>query len=368
MKVKRGDRVKFLNDIGGGTVTETDGSKLARVMTEDGFEVPVPVNELIIVKEGSRDEPDNHSFMDEESLQDEESFQDKGDERTFQPEKIDNAQEKGKESYISGPAGEETEKSTAERNLLFALAETGVKDQLDAWLINDSNFNVLYTFLQKQDEFFVNLKTGMIEADTKILIKPFTRDEINNFVHLKVQAIFFRTGLFNPVPPSQKEFKIDPVELFGSGSFVVNDFFDEKARIMPLISDAYDRELRMISEQEVSRIMLEKKEKPGPDIKKDNRSDPFLEEVDLHIEELVDDHQGMSARELLDIQLSRFTTALEGAIRGKTKRIVFIHGIGNGKLKFEIRKALDKKYPRLKYQDASFEEYGYGATMVIIRR
>lgn len=362
MKVKRGDKVKFLNDIGGGTVTETDGLKLAKVMTEDGFEVPVPLSELILVKEGSRKEQDDHSFMDEESLQD------KGDDRTLQPEKIDDAQKTGKESYIFGPAGEETEKITAERNLLFALAETGVKDRVDAWLINDSNFNVLYTFLQKQDEFFVNLKTGMIEADTKILIKAFTRDDINNFVHLKVQAIFFRTGLFNPVPPSQKEFKLDPIELFGSGSFVVNDFFDEKASIVHLISDAYDREQRMISEQEISRIILEKKEKPGPDIKKEIKSDPFFEEVDLHIEELVDDHQGMSGREVLDIQLSRFTTALEGAIRGKTKRIVFIHGIGNGKLKFEIRKALDKKYPRLKYQDASFEEYGYGATMVILRR
>lgn len=362
MKIRRGDRVKFLNDTGGGTVTETDGSKLAKVMTEDGFEVPVPVDELIIVKEGSRDEPDDHSFIDEESLPDMES------DRILQPEKMDDAQKSGEEIYISGPAGDETEKSIAERNLLLAMAETGVKDRLDAWLINDSSFNVLYTFLQKQDEFFVNLKTGMIEADTKILIKAFTRDEINNFVYLKVQAIFFRTGLFDPVPPSQKELKIDPVELFGSGSFVDNDFFDEKAGIMPLISDAHDRELKMISEQEVSRIMSEKKEKSKPGIKKESRSDPFLEEVDLHIEELVDDHQNISGREALDTQLSRFTTALEGAIRGKTKRIVFIHGIGNGKLKFEIRKALDKKYPRLKYQDASFQEYGYGATMVIIRR
>jgi dsDNA-specific endonuclease/ATPase MutS2 len=65
--------------------------------------------------------------------------------------------------------------------------------------------------------------------------------------------------------------------------------------------------------------------------------------------------------------MSRFTIALDGAVRSKTKKIVFIHGIGNGKLKYEIRKTLDSKYSRLKYQDASFKEYGYGATMVILK-
>ena len=69
----------------------------------------------------------------------------------------------------------------------------------------------------------------------------------------------------------------------------------------------------------------------------------------------------------MDIQISRFTIALDGAIRGKTKKIVFIHGVGNGKLKYEIRKTLDSKYPKLRYQDASFKEYGYGATMVMLK-
>ena len=50
----------------------------------------------------------------------------------------------------------------------------------------------------------------------------------------------------------------------------------------------------------------------------------------------------------------------------KHKKIVFIHGVGNGVLKNEIRKALEKKYKWHTFQDASFKEYGYGATMVIV--
>ncbi len=48
--------------------------------------------------------------------------------------------------------------------------------------------------------------------------------------------------------------------------------------------------------------------------------------------------------------------------------MVFIHGVGAGTLKNELRKSLTKDYPQLYFQDASFKEYGFGATMIIIRR
>ena len=54
--------------------------------------------------------------------------------------------------------------------------------------------------------------------------------------------------------------------------------------------------------------------------------------------------------------------------KSKKKRIiVFIHGKGVGILKSEIIKAFKRDYKHLDYQDASFQEYGYGATMVIIK-
>ena len=89
-------------------------------------------------------------------------------------------------------------------------------------------------------------------------------------------------------------------------------------------------------------------------------------EIDLHIETLIDDHRNMDNGQILEIQLSRFRTSLETALLHKGNRIVFIHGVGNGKLKFELRKILDTEYKKVRYQDASFKEYGYGATMVLI--
>ena len=114
---------------------------------------------------------------------------------------------------------------------------------------------------------------------------------------------------------------------------------------------------------------LDKKEKiVGSNKLKDKKmiSPPDVEEVDLHINRILPDHKNLTSGEILEAQMARFTTALEGAIRNGQKKIVFIHGRGEGKLKYEIRKKLESDYPRLTFQDASFKEYGYGATLVII--
>jgi dsDNA-specific endonuclease/ATPase MutS2 len=75
----------------------------------------------------------------------------------------------------------------------------------------------------------------------------------------------------------------------------------------------------------------------------------------------------MANHEMLEVQLGRFRNELETAIANGTRRIVFIHGIGNGTLKQELRKELSTKYKKYYFQDASFKEYGYGATMVILK-
>ena len=51
----------------------------------------------------------------------------------------------------------------------------------------------------------------------------------------------------------------------------------------------------------------------------------------------------------------------------KGKRIVFIHGKGEGVLRSAIVKELRYKYKNYPFQDASFREYGYGATQVTIK-
>ena len=51
----------------------------------------------------------------------------------------------------------------------------------------------------------------------------------------------------------------------------------------------------------------------------------------------------------------------------KGKKIIFIHGKGEGVLRHTIIHELNYRYKKCTYQDASFREYGYGATQVTIK-
>lgn len=89
----------------------------------------------------------------------------------------------------------------------------------------------------------------------------------------------------------------------------------------------------------------------------------FLE-VDLHMHELVDSDVGLDPGDKLDIQMKHFERMMRRAEQEHISRIVFIHGIGQGVLRSEIRKHLKMYYPHARFHDGSYAEYGYGATEV----
>jgi dsDNA-specific endonuclease/ATPase MutS2 len=95
---------------------------------------------------------------------------------------------------------------------------------------------------------------------------------------------------------------------------------------------------------------------------------PEIVEVDLHINELIDKPEGLSNSEMLKIQKEKVESEMKQAIQTGVKKIVFIHGIGQGVLKQEVVNLLKTKFRKYSFQDASFQEYGYGATMVILKK
>ena len=74
----------------------------------------------------------------------------------------------------------------------------------------------------------------------------------------------------------------------------------------------------------------------------------------------------MSNGEMLEYQLSVFRRTMEENRRRVGQKIVFIHGKGEGVLRKAITDELKHAFKTCEYQDASFQQYGFGATMVII--
>ncbi|MBA3704334.1 MAG: Smr/MutS family protein [Bacteroidetes bacterium] len=88
-------------------------------------------------------------------------------------------------------------------------------------------------------------------------------------------------------------------------------------------------------------------------------------EINLHIEELLDNYIGMSNAEIIQVQLKYFQKALDRAISSHYRKLIVIHGVGNGRLKQEVRALLSAEN-NIRYYDASYAKYGYGATEVVI--
>lgn len=105
--------------------------------------------------------------------------------------------------------------------------------------------------------------------------------------------------------------------------------------------------------------------RPGKTPKKPE--DNGVAEVDLHLHELVEDESHLSPEERLSYQLAYFERALEAAIRDGKRKLIVIHGVGEGVLREEVRRTL-QYYQGVQFHDADMRRYGVGATEVLIHR
>jgi hypothetical protein len=124
---------------------------------------------------------------------------------------------------------------------------------------------------------------------------------------------------------------------------------------------------RKIGEMSTDRDPISPKEQLnfiGKESKSTQANVPF---IDLHIESLVESTYNWTNHEILSYQLSAFRRFLSTSESKKDKRIVVIHGMGNGVLKQHIREYLDGS-GRYSYRDADFDQFGFGgATQIDIR-
>ena len=89
-------------------------------------------------------------------------------------------------------------------------------------------------------------------------------------------------------------------------------------------------------------------------------------EVDLHAHALLDCIKGLSSGEIKNYQIKVFREVMDKYSKERGRQIVFIHGNGDGVLRKAILTELKYSYKKCRHQDASFQQYGFGATMVTI--
>lgn len=343
--IKIGDKVKFLNDVGGGIVTGFLGKSMVKVENEDGFEVPYPVSKLINV--------------DDPALNKGEVPVVKAPEETV-PQPVQEEKAKGK--VLAG-------KDSPDFYFCFVPddAKNPLGGDITLYLVNDSNFTVLFRYAHFREGKYDSVLHGEVPPNTREELEVIDQNDLADLPEYSFQLICFRDGEREMKPAVTKKFKVNPVKFYKEKSFHPNAFFRQNALVYQISEYILNTEIEKLTEDDLRKV-IKAKEKRKPEVIPPKPKEPDVVEVDLHIHELVDNTAGLSNKEILDIQMEKVEREMRQAIESGAKRIVFIHGVGQGVLKQEVGKLLKSKFPKYSFHDASFKEYGYGATMVILRR
>lgn len=352
MAIKIGDRVRFLNSTGGGIVKKIISKELVEVEDEDGFGIPTLIRECVIVEtentihtQEKRKDPSKQKLEDKKPVIEEEE-----EENAYQPEET--------------AEGEKI-------NVSLAFVPMDIKQlsftSYEAYLINDSNYYLAYNIASSNGRIAMSRSAGFIQPNTKIFIEEMKKEQLNDIERINVQIIALKQGKSYSIKPTYDvELKINTVKFYKLHSFVENDFFDEQALLFTLIKDDVAEGQETIEESDLDKIISSKETKLSARIPK-KKNVPEIIEVDLHIAQLLDNLNGLSNADMLEYQLSKFNEVMQENLGRKGQKIVFIHGKGEGVLRKEIITQLKNKYGNCPYQDASFREYGFGATMVTIK-
>ena len=240
----------------------------------------------------------------------------------------------------------------------------------DAYLINDSNYFVDYLYLSAEGKSWTLRSRGTIKPNMKMHLEEFDKGALNSMEHVAVQLLAYKDDrtflLKNAV---NTEVRIDTVKFYKLHTFQQTDFFAEPALVYDIVRDDEEVKQVYVSANDIKEALLQKSvsDAPAKLQKKQHKVKNDIVEIDLHIHELLDDTTGMGNAEMLNYQLDVFRKTLEEYKDKKGQKIVFIHGKGDGVLRRAILDELKRKYKNYPSQDASFREYGFGATMVTIR-
>ncbi len=351
MKFNIGDKISFLNEKLSGRVTRIIDEATCRVETDEGFEIDANEKELVLIARAEIPEVPSSTEIIKPLI-----------DPILKPvSDLFSLLEKDSVHFVSIPA-EDMQVLTGSVNY---------------FLVNKTGFRILFSFSVKIKNKFFGLACGIIKPQSEFLLVIKKRADLIDWQNFVLQAILFKEEECDIISPLNKEL-----------SLLLPDLNAEFTQLKG--NESYSKTIKIISLEKESEINMEElkrkfaKDNEAPELKDETKekipprkfpaqhmniqSSAILRndaEIDLHIQHLVDEYKNLSNAEMLQTQLKKFRKEMDYAIKNHYHKIIFIHGVGNGVLRTEILREL-RAYPGVRYTDAPFEKYGYGATEVIL--
>ena len=364
--MKIGDKVRFLNEVGGGIITGFIGQNLVSVENEDGFDIPVPIREVVVV------DADNYRMPPpSRRREDETSSAAAPTADTPEPEPADRP-------ITYRPLPQERPEGEPINLFLCFMPVSPLQfseTDFEVYLVNDCNSFADFLYMSGENDAWQVRFRGTLEPNSKMYIETISHDQLNQLEHLCLQCLFYKQGKpFRLKPALSVRLRPNLTKFYKYHTFQPNEFFTEKVLTFDIIR--HDKPVRQefVQADDLREALLGGRAAAPADpariaIKAVARRKELQEDirvVDLHAEALRDTTSGMTGADILEYQLNVFRQTMRESEKQKGKKLVFIHGKGNGVLRNRLLGELHRQWPACTSQDASFREYGFGATMVII--
>lgn len=240
--VKPGDTVRYLNAVGGGKVTRVEG-RLAYI-DDEGFETPVPVNEVVVVL------PAGHEPKRASAMFDQEAFDlGLGDKRPAKSRKEEPAKTIAPEPLLP----EEDDFEIIETDygdymtILLGFEPENVKElsttPIHCQLVNDSNYFLQYALLRRDDSgAWTLVKQGEAAPNELVDIADYTQQTIRELERIVFQAVAYkRDKEFEVKTPLNVSRKLDLTKFFKLHCFRPGVYFENPAIELPLYRDLVPR-------------------------------------------------------------------------------------------------------------------------------
>ena len=393
-----GDKVRFLNTTGGGRIAGFQGKDLVLVCDDDGFEIPTLRSEIVVIEtdnynlvrkpvpskeRASTSESDGLShtsikaalaahaaaanatdsgFSTEDSVGDDSEPADK--DITFQPRPLERRGADQVNFYIG---------------FLPVDSRSLSQTEFEVYLINDSNLYVRFLLLMQEGEQYSLRHEGLVLPNQKLQLDTIGHSDLPQWERLTFQLLAYKADKpFALKSPMNITLRVDGTKFYKLHSFALSDFFTDPALVRPLVADDRPAQSVSIAAEMVEEALItpevvrQAPERPKRQPARQTDRSAVMDknaivEVDLHATALLDSTRGLTNVDILTVQIKAFHDTMRQYAKDKGRRIVFIHGKGEGVLRATLLKELKQNYRHCTHQDASFREYGFGATMVTVR-
>lgn len=371
--LKVGAIVRFLNAVGGGRVARIS-KDTAWVEDEDGFEIPTPINQCVVVDKGDtfmpKYKPPTFIYTKEVEHRNTPANEPRHKPRVEDFEDFDSCPQEVPSVPSRMPHTFLPAKGNFSSCLAFLpqdIRRLG-QTEYECYLINDSEYSMYYILSKRVNDKWQLLQRGELFPQTDSFITTIASNELNEYEHLSIQILAFadNPGIFKE--HIGRELRLELTKFFKLHSFVDNDFFQDKAFILPIQAQENNspKDWESIGHQLQEKFSQPSQKKLSfTPTKTINPNTPHV--IDLHIDALVETTAGMSNSDILSYQIGIFNQTMQAHLNDIGRKLIFIHGKGDGVLRKKLLAELKYRYKHCDYQDASFELYSYGATQVTIK-